>query len=196
MKICSKRNINTIIHNTHNTNNITNNIINNININLIDRPIAFDKEWDLSGINNDEKLKILLSNYIYTSMLEHILHNDKNLNVILQKDEDLGLVYNNDNEKYILMKSDDILNKTMNKLYKHINDTKEDMKFILANTDLIKTFEVNVRNKLNYYRSKESIKKVVNPMLQNIFDKTHEKAVKSMKNVKKQLLNKDNDIGF
>ena len=52
-------------------------------------------------------------------LLEEILKNEINLNVIIDKDNDLGIVYKNDIDKYIQIKSKNIVDNTMIKLKNH-----------------------------------------------------------------------------
>jgi len=59
---------------------------------------------------------------MYTDLLEKILKNDINLNVIIDKEKESGMVYKNNIEQYIHMKMKDIIDKTMTKLNVHLND--------------------------------------------------------------------------
>jgi len=63
---------------------------------------------------------------MYTELLEEILKNDINLNVIIDKDNDSGMVYKNNIDKYIQMKLKDIISNTMEKLNNHLNDINKD----------------------------------------------------------------------
>ena len=103
-------------------NNISNSNDNNTyNITIeIKNPIGFDNQWDLSKINEANKRDISFSNCMYTNLLEEILKNKINLNVIIDNDNDSGMVYKNDIEKYIQMKSKDIVDNTMKKLSDHL----------------------------------------------------------------------------
>ena len=93
---------------SYNTTNTNSNNNNTTNIYLqIKSPIPFDSDWDLSNICNKDSL--VFSNYMYTSLLEEILKNEINLNVIIDKDNESGMVYKNDIDKYIEMKSKDIV---------------------------------------------------------------------------------------
>ena len=117
-------NSNNIIHNIHNinSNNTTQNATNITNIYLeVKTPIPFDEEWDISQIDYKTKSSLLTSKVMYTSLLEEILKNEINLNVIIGKDDESGIVYKNDIDEYINMKSKDIVKQTMEKLYKHLN---------------------------------------------------------------------------
>ena len=65
---------------------------------------------------------------MYTNLLTEILENEINLNVIIDKknNDDIGWIYKNDNDKYIMMNIKDIVNNSMNKLYKKLNYLNED----------------------------------------------------------------------
>ena len=106
-------------NNNNNTNNITNyNIFLGMQSNI--QPIPFDDKWDISMINDTFIASILNSKYMYSQLLREILENEINLNVIIDKDSKSGLVYKNDIDKYIRMKSSDIVNNTMDKLKTHL----------------------------------------------------------------------------
>jgi hypothetical protein len=94
---------------------IQNNII-NININSLR---GFDEDWNISNITKDMREKILLSDKKFTNTLENILKNDENLNIIL-KDKATGFVYKTKNNDYEVMNVKDILEESMDKIYKHL----------------------------------------------------------------------------
>jgi len=120
IKFGNNININNINGNNNNVNNINNNI--NININLTK---SFDEEWDLSKIDVHKKIILLLNNCKFTSTLENILENEVNLNVLIDNTNDTGIVYANN--KLINMNVKEIVKKTMDKLYKHLNDMHNDV---------------------------------------------------------------------
>ena len=124
-------------NNNSNSNNTINNTVNNsvnnsnnfnisIEINQPQHPIPFDNEWDISKISNEKWSDLLISNIMYTSLLEEILKNEINLNVIIDKKSKSGYVYKNDIDKYIQMKLKDIVDSTMIKLKKHLLDINKD----------------------------------------------------------------------
>jgi len=51
----------------------------------------------------------MISQFMYTELLEEILKNDINLNVIIDKEKNSGMVYKNNIDKYIQMKLKDII---------------------------------------------------------------------------------------
>ena len=117
---------NNTVNNMNNNNITNNNITNNIYLN-IKNPIPFDEKWNISNIDNLEK--IIFSKIMYTNLLTEILKNEINLNVIIDKDNDSGIIYKNDIDKYIKIKSEDIIDKTMIKLKEQllcINNNSEE----------------------------------------------------------------------
>ena len=125
-----------IINNTQNINidnmNITN-VYNNqyiININCDSNPVntairGFDEKWDVSQINNLEKLGIILSNHKFSNTLKTILKNDANLNVCMTKD--VGIVYKAEKDNYEALSKKDLLKKTMDKLHSHLKEFYDDV---------------------------------------------------------------------
>ena len=127
-KNCSPTKINhhhqTFNNNTNNYNTINNNYNKNLFVNFNIEP--FDKEWDVSKITKFTKHSILLSKIMYSNLLNAILENEKNLNVLIEKDTNTGLVYKNNVEKFITMNLKDIIEQSMDKLNKHLNDFYEE----------------------------------------------------------------------
>jgi len=152
--------------NEGNNNNINNNITNNItNIHIdIKNIIPFDEDWDISNIDDYIKTKIIFSNIMYTKLLEEILKNEMNLNIIINKDDDSGLVYKNDIDKYINMKIKDIIDKSMEKLHKNLIDfnknifnenfyQKSFINTLLESKNLIETKHLDYKNNLEIQKN-------------------------------------------
>ena len=170
------------------TNNITNitKIDNSTNIILnIQTPISFDKSWDISDIDTvGKKLEILCSGILYTKLLKKILENKNNLNVVYDKKNNIGFVYKNDNEKYIDMDINDIVDKSMKKLHEnlleinsclknHKND-KNHPEYAEYEESCIEK-EIKINNKFTDFQDKFSIKKnVVNMISEILHDKKDE----------------------
>jgi hypothetical protein len=182
-------NIETIIHQNI-TNNITNNnnnnnITNNVNItNNIQCPVSFDDEWDISHMTNEEKSLLLISMYKYTKTLEFILKNNKNLNVVVDKKTQSGLVYKNNSIE--IMSLSDICDKSFDKLNIHLNSFYDD---VIKNNefeidpDLLKHEKKVLRIKYGNYQYNEK-------------DKTDERnnIIKNYINIKDKALEKLNEI--
>ena len=181
-------------HNIDNSQKITNitNIDNSINIDNstniilnIQTPISFDKSWDISDIDTvSKKLEILCSGILYTKLLKKILENKNNLNVVYDKKNNIGFVYKNDNEKYIDMDINDIVDKSMKKLHEnlleingcvknHKND-KNHPEYAEYAEDCYEK-EIKINNKFTDFQDKFSIKKnVVNMISEILHDKKDE----------------------
>ena len=119
------------------------------------------EEWDVSEIDNNKKGEILLSNSKFSKILENILQNDVNLNVILN-DNDIGIVYKNNKKKYEPMTNKDIIEKSMNKVYKHLKDFYNE---IIKNNNLLilqRIYQVCYVQIKNYFQKRtEAICKFV-----------------------------------
>jgi hypothetical protein len=190
---------NTILNNNNITNsNITNSNINcnnnnifNININI---PRSFDEEWDVSNIDIKKKLVLFLNKTKFSKTLQEILENEVNLNVILDKDSSSGIVYKNN--KLVNMNVKDIVNKSMDKLYKHLLDFYKELKVpnILNINDDILDYEKKIAgNKYYSYKNKNNkdTQTNVEQIISNLYYRNNKKAVKV------QLNNKElNNEGF
>jgi hypothetical protein len=163
-------------------NNILNNcILNNVNnvTNIyfeIKNPLPFDSDWDISNIDNLTKTDFLFSKFMYTSLLEEILKNDINLNVIIDIENNSGIVYKNNIEQYIKMKLKDIIDKSMEKLNKHLSDiitTKIDK----YEEEFIDKSKNNIENKLLIYKNNENIQRIVIDLVSKIYENKKDDAV-------------------
>ena len=167
------------------TNNITNitKIDNSTNIILnIQTPISFDKSWDISDIDTlSKKLEILCSDVVYTKLLKKILENKNNLNVIYDKKNNIGFVYKNENEKYIDMDINDIVDTSMKKLHENlleingcVKNHKNDKNHPEYAEYCIEK-EMKINNKFTEFQDKFSVKKnVVNMISEILHDKKDE----------------------
>jgi len=187
-----------LIDGNNNLNNTTNNqcITNNITNIYLDykKPIPFDGQWDISMIDQIYKERLIFSNFMYTKLLEEILKNEINLNVIIDKSNDSGIVYKNDIDKYIQMKSKDIIDNTMDKLKKHLLDfNNESEKFSLI--DCINLSNRTIEKKHENYVDNEKIKKDVKDIMSNIFEEKKEDAINISINMQDEMM-KNIDKGF
>jgi hypothetical protein len=171
------------IDNSHTINNITNNIDNSktniiFNINPL---ISFDKSWDISNINSiEEQLSVVCSEFLYTKLLKLLLKDKKNQNVLYDKINEIGFVYNN--EKYVSMNINDITEKSMEKLnenllqinnnvktYKNENNYPEYEKCSIEN-------EKKINNKFTEFKDKFSVKKNVVNLFSEILDNVKDES--------------------
>jgi hypothetical protein len=181
-EIINTINSNNNINHSYNTTNTTNsnNTTNNYNI-YLNIPIPFEEDWDITKISQSDKQSIMISQFMYRRLLQSILDNEKNSNVILDKDKDLGMVYINHNKKYIQMKSNDIVEQTMNKLNLQLNEINDNDK------DSLKTIKKYSKKMINKkyedYKKNKDVKKEVKDIVCNIYDENNEKAYEMAKNI-------------
>lgn len=133
-------------------NNTINNTINNIKL------IGFNEDWDVSKINKSDILDILLDKHKFIKTLQTILKNKVNLNVIINNDNN-GFVYKSVNDKYEPMKQEQIIQQSIEKLYKHLKTFYEDI--ISNNIDEYETtyFDIinnDINNEYNYFKNNEN----------------------------------------
>ena len=150
-----------------------NNIVNNFNINVKSLR-GFEEEWNTSNITEEMRKNLLVSDTRFTNTLKNILENDENLNVIL-KDESTGIVYKFKSDEYEAMHVKDILDISMDKIYKHLRDFLKEA--INIDNDSI----INEIDKKYYdYKDNLKIKKDVNSYLKCIFNDNKNKSVEKL----------------
>jgi hypothetical protein len=183
----TSNNTSNILNNTNNTlNNTINNIVNiNVNIdNKLNKIIPFDNDWDMSKIDNKTKNCLLLSSTKFTQTMEHILENDANMNVLIEKETNLGFIYKNDIEKFKKMDINDIVDTSMKKLYNHLkqiyNDVKDDNEYKICN-DYLENEKNNIEDKYDKYINDEITQKKVQEHILDIYDRFKEKTVTNYK---------------
>ena len=160
----------TINHITNITNN-NQNII-NFNINLIK---SFDEDWDTSNIDNFLKFALMISSNKYTNTLRSILDNDCNLNVILNKNNEYGLIYDKDDNKFTNMKIKKIVELSMNKINKHLEQFYKELDDNFKNInididkDILELVKTNIDNKYNNYINDTEVKKNVDNIISDIY---------------------------
>lgn len=180
--------INNNSNNTNNTNNITNNITNNninINFNLnFEHPVPFDEDWNLTDIDSSKKTELILSQLMYTQLLKEILNNDKNLNIIYEQNTDTGIVYKNDNEKYVNMNFNDIIENTMNKLKNYLLNFVNDSVKNNGLKQILEQIPEIIQNKHNNFINKDDVKNHVKHYMGIIFTSKKEDSIKILNNLK------------
>ena len=197
-KYCKKINLNKFNNTTNeelnniqnNTQNNTQNIniqnIQNITINVYNGDtkndsnkiiiIPFDQKWNTDELTDSKKLKLLLSDSKYTSTMKELLNNDKNMNIIFDKDNDSGLIYKNDDEKFINMKTTEIIDKAMYKIYDHLTD-----------------FWNEISNENNITNALEPHKKIIDKKYKNFEEDKDKKTKEFVKNVMVDIFDKNKD---
>jgi hypothetical protein len=178
--------------NINNNNNITNIILN------ITNPKEFDNSWDISQINESDKTKIILSKYMYTFLLDKILDNNENLNVIIDKDSNLGIVYKNNIQKYIKMEIEEIMNKSMDKLYENLLEISSELKKKdYYDNYLLDYKDKEIKNKYHCYKNNLDTNKTVNKRLTDMYDNIKKESHKIMKEyLINNKINNEIDNGF
>jgi hypothetical protein len=169
------------INNNNIINNITNNITNNINIYFDNKKIIpFDENWNINNIKNLDYL--IFSNKMYTELLQQLLNNDINLNVIIDNNKNYGFIYKNDNEKYITMNTDTIINKIIEKLKYHLLEINNNLieKYV---DECIKFSRININKKYNEYINNNDLKENIYLSIRQIYDNKKEDAIKIYKNI-------------
>jgi hypothetical protein len=138
----------------------------------------------MSKIDNKTKNCLLLSSTKFTQTMEHILENDANMNVLIEKDTNLGFIYKNDIEKFKKMDINDIVDTSMKKLYNHLkqiyNDVKDDNEFKICN-DYLENEKNNIEDKYDKYINDEITQKKVQEHILDIYDRYKEKTVTNYK---------------
>ena len=165
--------------NNNTTNNITNIINNNINLE-IKNIMPFDKNWDISKIDLKTKFFIIFNKLMYTTLLEELLKNNINLNIIIDKNNNSGIVYKNDIEEYIEMKLKDIANKTMEKLKNQLLEINNDLKDIVLE-EINDYYRKIITKKYIDYKNDKDIQQQVILCLSNLFEKKKDDAIKISK---------------
>ena len=128
--------------------------------------------------------------------MEEILKNNKNLNILFDKTSDTGLVYKNDIDKFINIKSDDIIISIIYKLYSHLINFYDEIK----NNDFIKDLDIHkdkIEEKYTDFNNCQSknIKNYVKNILIDIFDKHKDKITEQFIEFDKYILT-EKEEGF
>lgn len=156
--------------NSINSNNINISNISNININITK---SFDDQWDTTGIDINKKFSLLFANSKFTKTLENILENQVNLNVLIDKTSDNGIVYNNN--KFIKMNVKEIVKQTMDKLHKHLIEFHSDI-FYSNNIDINKEYVdfignlKNINNKYSDFTKSKDTENIVKKYITDIYN--------------------------
>lgn len=172
--------INNITNIDNHTNNQTNNNIIIINANNTTLK-PFDGDWTIEHIDSYLRQIILLSETKYTDLLDEILKNKENLNVIIEKDSNSGLVYKNEDELYVNMKVKEIIDLSMQKLYDQLNSLYSNVLSnqisYKINTNLIENEKKILDNKYEDFCNNNDTKNIVSNLFANIYEKNKFAAV-------------------
>ena len=178
--------------NSPNIINITNNNVNIINNNITNiyydgkAPIPFDNSWDISHIAKFIQNEIIFSNFMYSELLKEIINNNFNLNVIIDKNTDSGMVYKNDIDKYIHMKSKDIVDNTMDKLKNHLLDINNNAKDKLL-LECLNISKKIIESKHENYKNNETLQQSIKDLIATIYETQKDKAIDISSNIMKNI---------
>ena len=199
----NKQDINNINNNLNiekqvNISNQTNNSSNIIIINQNNLE-GFDDKWTTEHIDNYIRQMILLSDHKYTNLLDEILKNKSNLNVIMNNDQNYGLVYKNKDDMYVNMKVREIIDKSIEKLYEQLNIFYTELvnnDIIKVNTEIIEHEKQIIDNKFKEFCTNNNVKSSVGHLLTKIYEKNNEEALNIAQKVITYSKTMDNQIGF
>ena len=181
--------------------NISNQTTNSGNIIIINQNNleGFDDKWTTEHIDNYIRQMILLSDHKYTNLLDEILKNKSNLNVIMNNDQNYGLVYKNKDDMYVNMKVREIIDKSIEKLYEQLNIFYTELvnnDIIKVNTEVIEHEKQIIDNKFKEFCTNNNVKSSVGHLLTKIYEKNNEEALNIAQKVITYSKTMDNQIGF
>ena len=120
-----------------------------------------------------------MSNSKFSKTLENILKNDVNLNVILNSDNDIGIVYKNQKNKYEPMSNKEIIELSMEKIYKHLKDFYQEI-INNNNNDLseasLKNELIELEKKYSTFFRLEEAQNIVKNSFTNIYNNRKNEA--------------------
>jgi hypothetical protein len=130
----------------------------------------------------------MISQFVFSKFLSEILNNEKNSNVIIDKDNESGKVYMNHQNQYIEMSEKEILMKTMEKLYDQLYDVIENNKDSIKSVkELSKDY---IHQKFNKYCKDNEQRNDINDVIVDTYDNNKKIAENKYKEV--QDMNKKN----
>tara|TARA_Y200000002_G_scaffold285286_1_gene239284 strand:+ start:1263 stop:2204 length:942 start_codon:yes stop_codon:yes gene_type:complete len=179
-----------------NNQQINNQQINNISINVFNNSKVvnedgekilngFSEDWDISKIDLHKKLLLFVSDNKYSNTMEEILKNDKNMNILLGENKNESIVFEED--KFLNVSNDEIIIKTMYKLYNHLLKFYTDIKNEnIINNDLNK-HKNNLKEKYDDFNNNNITKEIVKNILLDIFHNKKEEVLEKFSEFNKYL---------
>ncbi len=165
---------------TDSSNNTIDNSINNINITIVN---SFDEAWSTNHIDTKTKVLLLLNQCKFTATLENILENEVNLNVLIDKKSENGIIYENNIMKNTTVK--DIVSRTMEKIYKHLTDFKTDAYTHNIDNDVINSQIKLAGKKYDEFQNSKKVREKVNTCIKDIYCKKQTNTYDSLNKVEK-----------
>ena len=190
-------NINIENINIENIKNIENINIENININ-IEFPqknlVSFHDDWNIEHLDNNTKILLFLSTVKYSKTLEYIMENDINKNVLIDEESNTGLIYTGNKDKFEKININDVVDKSMFKLHKHLNDFYQEIEDTndinyKIDTEVIKKFSKLTVEKFDNYKKNEEIRRNVTDIITSIFNKYKEYTKDKYKEISTEINN-------
>jgi hypothetical protein len=158
--------------------------------NIIIQP--FEKNWCLNHIDLLTKKLLFLSSEKYSDLLIKILENEKNINAVFDKNENMGYILNYSGQFEVISKKI-FLEKLLKKLYiilKEFKITLQENDKHIDNVSLKKEDEVIDNKYIYFFRSKELYHRVYH----FVFNLYHQKFLETQNNTLYKLNN--NNIGY
>ena len=156
-----------------NQSNYINENITILNFNIL----PFEYDWNINHITKYTYHSILLSNIMYSSLLNIIFENEKNLNVFIEYEIESAIIFSSKNNKFIYINLQYLIDNTMNKLHKllHIiyNNILNDPEFILMK-DIFKNQKNKIDEKYVNYKNINEIQDKVKYCIFKIYNKKKE----------------------
>ena len=124
----------------------------------------------------------------YTTLLDEILNNEKNLNIIVDKNTVEALIFKNNEEKYVNIKKNDLYKDIMLKLKNELTDMINN----LTSTDNFHSNSINkilndekyiVNKKYEDYHENIEIRKIANQRLESVLLQKTQLAEEFAKNI-------------
>lgn len=131
---------------------------------------SFYKSWNISHIDLLTKKLLYISNDKYSDLLRKILENDKNINIIYDKNELYGYVIN-DNKNIEIIEKNKIVNETMKKIVNTFNifkDQLDDNDKIIDKNLLYKENDI-IDDKYNLYLTNNIVSSKVENIILNLY---------------------------
>jgi len=147
--------------------------------------IEFNDNWDLSEIDNKQKLILLLQISKFTKTLEIILDNELNLNLIFE-DNDKCLVYVK--KSLVVLESKFIYTKIMDKLCKLLCEFHSDLStsnILTINPSIFDSELTVLKIKYDSYVKDEELQGKVNALIKFIYDKKKERTAQIFTEIQK-----------
>ena len=125
----------------------------------------------------------MMSNHKFSNTLKSILKNDVNLNVCIDNNDDVGIVYKAKNDNYEAMSKNELMKITMEKIHNHLKDFYDDVinEDVLddknKNTESFKDAKNNIDKSYNrYYYKTDVFKNKANEALMYFYNEVKKKA--------------------